>query len=375
LDACLTQISRFNPKINAIAAMDIESAIACATAATQRWQDGCPMGPLDGLPIGVKDLQNTKGLLTTHGSIRARGYIPESDMPMVARLRAAGAIILAKTNVPEMGAGGNSRNRVWGATGNPFGANLIAGGSSGGSAAALAANFLPLCTGSDTGGSLRMLELRRCETVRIDRGTVRSAILCSAASVIIVSVFHSRTSVTGWRTGKGQSLGIEASPVAPDHVDDQSLARRCRQIIANNGGIEHIDDAGRRLRGLTFTARLDAKSTTATAAERQNGFRACLAHQSNAAGKGKHGRAVHDAGAKNTAPCKGCDLTRWHEHPSVGKASAKQATDGLGKPVEDSAASRATSAESTKERVLNRFEGVVDQPIGQVLCDSGPRCV
>lgn len=156
LDACLAQISRFNPKINAIAAMDIESAIACAAAATQRWQDGCPLGLLDGLPIGVKDLQNTKGLLTTHGSIRTRSYVPESDLPMVARLRAAGAIILAKTNVPEMGAGGNSRNRVWGATGNPFDANLIAGGSSGGSAAALAANFLPLCTGSDTGGSLRM---------------------------------------------------------------------------------------------------------------------------------------------------------------------------------------------------------------------------
>jgi len=156
LAACLEQISRFNPKINAIAAMDIEDAVACAAGATQRWQDGCPVGPLDGLPIGVKDLQNTKGLLTTHGSIRARGYIPDSDLPMVARLRAAGAIILAKTNVPEMGAGGNSRNRVWGATSNPFDANLIAGGSSGGSAAALAANFLPLCTGSDTGGSLRM---------------------------------------------------------------------------------------------------------------------------------------------------------------------------------------------------------------------------
>ncbi len=102
------------------------------------------IGPLDGLPIGVKDLQNTKGLLTTHGSIRARRHIPDDDLPMVARLRAAGAIILAKTNVPEMGAGGNSRNRVWGATGNPFDANLIAGGSSGGSAAALGGKSLAL---------------------------------------------------------------------------------------------------------------------------------------------------------------------------------------------------------------------------------------
>ncbi|MDO6484763.1 amidase [Shimia thalassica] len=156
LAACLEQITQFNPKINALAAMDVEGATVSAKEATQRWQSDTPKGPLDGLPIGVKDLQDTKGLLTTHGSIRARGHVPNDDMPMVARLRAAGAIIFAKTNVPEVGAGGNSRNPVWGATGNPFDANLIAGGSSGGSAAALAANLLPLCTGSDTGGSLRM---------------------------------------------------------------------------------------------------------------------------------------------------------------------------------------------------------------------------
>ena len=155
LAACLEEISRSNPKINALTAMDAERATADAEAATDRWLSGTPLGPLDGLPIGVKDLQHTKGLLTTHGSIRARDHVPADDLPMVARLRAAGAIILAKTNVPELGAGGNSRNPVWGATGNPFDPNLIAGGSSGGSAAALAANLLPLCTGSDTGGSLR----------------------------------------------------------------------------------------------------------------------------------------------------------------------------------------------------------------------------
>lgn len=156
LAACLEQISRHNPKINALTAMDREQAVVEASKATQRWLSGSPSGPLDGLPIGVKDLQDAKGMLTTHGSIRARGNVPDQDLPMVARLRAAGAIILAKTNVPELGAGGNSRNPVWGATGNPFNPNLIAGGSSGGSAAALAANLLPLCTGSDTGGSLRL---------------------------------------------------------------------------------------------------------------------------------------------------------------------------------------------------------------------------
>tara|TARA_R110000751_G_scaffold91634_1_gene179695 strand:+ start:1761 stop:3308 length:1548 start_codon:yes stop_codon:yes gene_type:complete len=156
LDACLDHISQNNPKINALTAIDAEHAVPEAALATRRWQAGTPKGPLDGLPIGVKDLQDTKGLLTTHGNILNRANIPDQDLPMVARLRNAGAIILAKTNVPELGAGGNSRNPVWGATGNPFNPNLIAGGSSGGSAAALAANLLPLCTGSDTGGSLRL---------------------------------------------------------------------------------------------------------------------------------------------------------------------------------------------------------------------------
>ncbi|MFK8077862.1 MAG: amidase [Granulosicoccus sp.] len=156
LDACLAHIALINPKINALTVVDTERAVAEASASTRRWENGTPIGALDGLPIGIKDLQDTDGLLTTFGSARARSNVPSQDLPMVARLRAAGAIILAKTNVPEMGAGGNSRNAVWGATGNPFDPNLIAGGSSGGSAAALSANLLPLCTGSDTGGSLRI---------------------------------------------------------------------------------------------------------------------------------------------------------------------------------------------------------------------------
>lgn len=156
LTVCLDRIARFNPKVNAITAIDAEAATIEAARASERWRMGTPVGPLDGLPIGVKDLQDAQGLLTTHGSIRGRGNVPDKDLPLVARLRSAGAVILAKTNVPELGAGGNTRNRVWGATGNPFDANLIAGGSSGGSAAALAAEFLPLCTGSDTGGSLRI---------------------------------------------------------------------------------------------------------------------------------------------------------------------------------------------------------------------------
>ncbi|WP_370205464.1 amidase [Pararhodobacter marinus] len=156
LDACMARISALNPAINALTAFDGERAVVQAAAASRRWHEGRPAGILDGLPVGVKDLQETAGRLTTHGSPRARGHVPRTDLPMVARLRAAGAIVLAKTNVPELGAGGNTRNPVWGATGNPFDPRLTAGGSSGGSAAALAADLLPLCTGSDTGGSLRL---------------------------------------------------------------------------------------------------------------------------------------------------------------------------------------------------------------------------
>jgi amidase len=117
---------------------------------------GDTLGLLHGLPLGVKDLEPTEGLLTTWGSPIYRDHVPTEDIELVARLRRAGAIVAGKTNVPEMGAGANSRNDVWGATGNPFNPNLNAGGSSGGSAAALACDMLPVCTGSDTGGSLRI---------------------------------------------------------------------------------------------------------------------------------------------------------------------------------------------------------------------------
>src|SRR5207302_8914872 len=108
-----------------------------------------------GLPTGIKDLHETAGLLTTYGSPLYRDHVPVEDAAMVALVRKAGAIIVAKTNVPEFGAGANTRNLVSGATGNPFDPRLNAGGSSAGSAVALACDMLPSCTASHTGGSLR----------------------------------------------------------------------------------------------------------------------------------------------------------------------------------------------------------------------------
>ncbi len=156
LEACIERIEAINPHINAITATCYDRARVEAKAAEQAVLRGEPLGLLHGLPLGVKDLEATAGLLTTYGSEIYRDHIPAQDNVLVARLRAAGAIVAGKTNIPEMGAGANSRNTVWGATGNPFNPNLNAGGSSGGSAAALACDLLPVCTGSDTGGSLRI---------------------------------------------------------------------------------------------------------------------------------------------------------------------------------------------------------------------------
>ncbi|MEX3935115.1 amidase [Paraburkholderia phymatum] len=156
LDACIERIEAINPAVNAITATCYDDAREAAKAAERKVLAGEPLGLLHGLPLGVKDLEDTAGLLTTYGSPMSRGHVPSRDVTLVERLRAAGAILVGKTNVPELGAGANTRNAVWGATGNPFDTELNAGGSSGGSAAALACDMLPVCTGSDTGGSLRI---------------------------------------------------------------------------------------------------------------------------------------------------------------------------------------------------------------------------
>jgi len=156
LEACIERIEAVNPFVNAVTATCFERARAEAKAAEHAVMQGHTLGLLHGLPMGVKDLEATEGLLTTLGSALYRDHVPAADNVLVARLRAAGAIVVGKTNVPELGAGANTRNDVWGATGNPFDPRLNAGGSSGGSAAALACDMLPVCTGSDTGGSLRI---------------------------------------------------------------------------------------------------------------------------------------------------------------------------------------------------------------------------
>jgi amidase len=156
VDAAIARIETIDPAVNAICDRVYARARSEAKTAEKAVRAGDPLGLLHGLPAGVKDLHDAEGLLTTHGSPLYRDNRAARDCAMVANMRKAGAIVVAKTNVPEFGAGANTRNAVWGATGNPFNPRLNAGGSSGGSAVALACDMLPVCTGSDTGGSLRI---------------------------------------------------------------------------------------------------------------------------------------------------------------------------------------------------------------------------
>jgi amidase len=155
LDSCLKRIGETNPALNSIVAMDERGARKTAKAAENAVMRGDDLGLLHGLPIGIKDLQATGGLTTTWGSLIYKDHVPKQDEATVAKLREEGAVILAKTNTPEFGAGANTNNRVYGATGNPFDPAKTCSGSSGGSAVALATGQVSLATGSDYGGSLR----------------------------------------------------------------------------------------------------------------------------------------------------------------------------------------------------------------------------
>ncbi len=155
LASCIARIEAVDHAVNAIPARDFDRARAAAKRADEAVAQGGELPALHGLPIGIKDLEETGGLVTTHGSVIFKDHVPQEDERIVAAVRAAGAIVIGKTNTPEFGAGANTRNAVYGVTANPFDPEKSAAGSSGGSAVALAAGMVPLCTGSDTGGSLR----------------------------------------------------------------------------------------------------------------------------------------------------------------------------------------------------------------------------
>jgi len=152
----LKQIRRVNGKVNALVSLvPEEELMAQAGAADEALAKGKWLGPLHGLPIGVKDLHETKGLRTTYGSPIHKDFVPDFDCRVVQREKQAGGIVIGKTNVPEFGLGSQTFNAVFGPTRTPYDVTRTCGGSTGGGAVALACGMVPLADGSDMGGSLR----------------------------------------------------------------------------------------------------------------------------------------------------------------------------------------------------------------------------
>ena len=156
LELTLARIERCNPRLNAICTLAADRAREDALGLEQRLARGEDIGLLGGLPVGIKDVTPVSGVRTTFGSPLYRDHVPDEDAVVVQRLRAAGAIIMAKTNTPEFAAGGNTFNPIFGRTRNPWNPERSAGGSTGGGAAALATGMIALAEGTDLGGSLRI---------------------------------------------------------------------------------------------------------------------------------------------------------------------------------------------------------------------------
>jgi amidase len=156
VNALLDRIEKENPALNAIITLDPEGARRKAQTADQAVRQGQPVGPLHGLPVTIKDSFETAGMRTVSGFPPFANRIPAEDAPPVARLRKAGAIILGKTNLPTLASGIQSNNPIFGRTNNPWDLTRTPGGSSGGAAAAIAAQLSPLELGSDIGGSIRI---------------------------------------------------------------------------------------------------------------------------------------------------------------------------------------------------------------------------
>jgi amidase len=156
LDAHLETIARVNPKLNAIVTLVADGARVLAKQAEAAVLRGETLGALHGLPVVIKDITPTAGIRTTFGSPLFKDYVPTEDAEAVRRLKAAGAIVLGKTNTPEFAAGANTFNELFGVTRNPWNPALSPSGSSGGSAVAVATGMVPLAQGTDFGCSIRM---------------------------------------------------------------------------------------------------------------------------------------------------------------------------------------------------------------------------
>lgn len=156
VEAFLKRIEEVNPKLNAVVQLAADRARAEAREADEALSRGESKGPLHGVPITLKDSLDTEGVISTGGTKGRASFVPEQDATVTARLRGAGAILLGKTNTPELTLAGETANLIYGRTNNPYDLSRMPGGSSGGAGAIIASGGSPLDMGSDTGGSVRL---------------------------------------------------------------------------------------------------------------------------------------------------------------------------------------------------------------------------
>src|SRR5216683_2488295 len=191
LEECLSRTARLDGKVHAFLRLTEDQARAAAKAADERRARKAPLSPIDGVPVGLKDLFCQAGVETTAGSRILKGYHPPYDATVVRKLREAGAVLVGKLNMDEFAMGSSTENSAYGPTRNPWDLERTPGGSSGGSAAAVAARFVPGTLGTDTGGSIRQpAALVGCAGMKPTYGRVsRFGVIAFASSLDQVGAF------------------------------------------------------------------------------------------------------------------------------------------------------------------------------------------
>lgn len=217
MERTLGRIGSLDEKLNAFCELaDEDRLYEQSRAAERRWQDGTAR-PLEGIPLGVKELEDAEGFHATHGSVPFKDRMAEKDSPQVARLRAAGAIVVGKTNAPEFGYTAITKNLLHGVTRSPWDLERTPGGSSGGSSAAIAGGLIPLATASDGGGSIRLpATFTGCFGLKVSYGRIPNGPLEAWGT--------SHTAVVGPLTRTVEDAALHLDLVCgPDPCDAHSL--------------------------------------------------------------------------------------------------------------------------------------------------------